>query len=330
MAAEWLYEAGIAEERAILTSHGQILSARICWGERVRTGLVAQAQLVRRHQGSRRGLVRLGDGHEALIDQLPREATEGARLMVRIVRAAIAEKGRTKLPVARPAPGELPRPAPTLREEIEASGAALRALPVTSPEFAEHGWDELVEQARSGEIAFAGGSIIISPTPAMTLIDVDGALPPLKLALCAAPAIADALHRLDIGGSVGIDFPTLAERKDRQLVDRTLADALIDWQGERTAMNGFGFVQLVSRLERPSLLARFARHPAAAAARILLRQAERTGGAGAILLTAHPRVLDAIDPAWEAELARRTGRPIRRQADAGLALGGGFAQAIAP
>lgn len=328
MSADWLHEAGIGEERAILVSGGRILSARVCWGETLRPGLVVEARLVKRHAGSRRGVVRFENGAEALINQLSREATEGVTLTVRVTRAAIAERGRTKLPVVRPASGEDPCPAPTLREELEASGASVKSVAITGRAFADNGWDELVEQATTGEVSFAGGAIIVSPTPAMTLIDVDGALPPLKLALAAVDEIADALHRLDIGGSVGIDFPTLHEKKDRQHVDKALGDALIDWQGERTAMNGFGFVHLVSRLERPSLVARCARYPAAAAARALLRQAERVSEPGALLLCAHPRVHDAILPEWEAELARRTGRTIRRKADPALALSGGFAQGV--
>lgn len=328
MSADWLHEAGIGEERAILVSGGRILSARVCWGEKVRPGLVAQARLVTRHAGSRRGVVRFDDGAEALVDQLPREATEGVSLTVRVTRAAIAERGRTKLPVVRPAPGEDPRPAPSLREELEAAGASVKSVAITGRAFAENGWDELAEQAVTGEIAFAGGSIIVSPTPAMTLIDIDGTLPPLKLALSAVDVIADALHRLDIGGSVGIDFPTLHEKKDRQHVDKALGDALIDWQGERTAMNGFGFVHLVSRLERASLVARYTLFPVAAAARALLRNAERVSEPGALLLTAHPRVLAAILPPWETELASRTGRTIRRKEDPALALSGGFAQGV--
>lgn len=328
MSADWLHEAGIGEERAILVSGGRILSARVCWGEKVRPGLVAQARLVTRHAGSRRGVVRFDDGAEAMVDQLPREATEGVSLTVRVTRAAIAERGRTKLPVVRPAPGEDPRPAPSLREELEATGASVKSVAITGRAFAENGWDELAEQAVTGEIAFAGGSIIVSPTPAMTLIDIDGTLPPLKLALSAVDVIADALHRLDIGGSVGIDFPTLHQKKDRQHVDKALGDALIDWQGERTAMNGFGFVHLVSRLERASLVARYTRFPVAAAARALLRNAERVSEPGALLLSAHPRVLAAILPAWETELASRTGRTIRRKEDPALALSGGFAQGV--
>lgn len=330
MPAEWLVENGIGETRAILVSQGDILSARIDWGEAVRPGLVSPAQLVSRAAGTRRGTVRLDNGAEALIEQLPREATEGARIIVRITRASIAEKGRTKLPVARPAPDAAVQAAPSLADDLAATGYRVRSLPITDDAFARHGWDDLIEQALSGEIAFSGGALLVSPTPAMTLIDIDGFGAPATLALAAAPAIASALTRLDIGGNVGIDFPTIAERKDRQAVDTALETALAqaDWRGERTAMNGYGFVQLVSRLERPSLVARFARHPAAASARALLRRAERVTQPGALLLVAHPRTLDAVTPEWEAELARRTGRVVRRQPDPALALSGGFAQAV--
>ncbi|MFM2370825.1 MAG: hypothetical protein RIS85_547, partial [Pseudomonadota bacterium] len=75
MPAEWLIEHGIAETRAILAHEGRILAARVDWAEPVRPGLVAQAQLIARPAGTRRGTVRLDSGHEALIEQLPRDAT---------------------------------------------------------------------------------------------------------------------------------------------------------------------------------------------------------------------------------------------------------------
>ena len=324
---EWLHEAGIGEDRAALVRDGQIIAVRIEWAEPLRTGLVAEAQLVAKAAGSKRGTVRFADGAEALVDSLPGNVTEGQKLTVRVTRAAIAERGRTKLAQTR-AVNESPRPAPSLLDELRASGYRLRNLPVTDRSLDAAGWNDVLDEALSGTIAFPGGSLTISPTPAMTLIDVDGTLPPRALALAAIPAIAAALGRLDIAGSVGIDFPTIEAKADRQAVDAALGDALADWRGERTAINGVGFVQLVSRLERPSLIARFARFPAAAAARMLLRRAERVDDPGVLLLTAHPRVRAAVRAEWEAELIRRTGRTIRWQEQPALALGAGFAQAV--
>ena len=328
MRGEWLYEDGIAEERAILVDGGTILAARIDWGEGLAPGLVADARLVAKRAGAKRGTARFGDGAEALVDALPPSANEGDRLRLRVTRSAIGERGRLKLAQARPAPGESPRPAPTLLEGLQAGGRPVHRVSPFGDDFARHGWDDLIEEALSGTAVFPGGSLTIVATPAMTLIDVDGEQGPRALALAAVPAIVASLGRLDLAGSIGIDFPSLADKRDRQAVDVALGQALAGWRGERTAMNGFGFVQLVSRLERPSLLARLSR-PAEAGARMLLRRAERVSAPGAIELVAHPAVRRAVRDEWSAELARRTGRALAWREDPGLALSAGSAQAVA-
>jgi hypothetical protein len=93
-------------------------------------------------------------------------------------------------------------------------------------------------------------------------------------------------------------------------------------------MNGFGFVQLVSRLERAPILGQVRGAPAASGARLLLRHAEHVPQPGPLLLTAHSDVLAAVRPAWLQELTRRAGREIRTKADDSLALLSGFAQAV--
>lgn len=315
----WYVEEGIGEHRAILLNGGEIAAARVEWPGTLAAGEVAQAVLVSRSAGSTRGTLRFPSGEEALADRLPGDAAEGRTLRVEITRAAIAESGRTKLAQARPT--DLPpRPAPTLAQRL--GGKVVRRFP-------DCGWDELLVEATEGEVAFSGGSLSVSPTPAMTLVDIDGTLAPRALALAAVPPLARTIRRFDLAGSIGIDFPTLSQKADRRAVDQALGQALAAWPHERTAMNGFGFVQLVARLEAPSLVARMARDPAGGAARHLLRRAEGVEAPGTLLLTAHPAVRAAVRPEWEAELARRTGRPVRWTTDVALALSAGFAQAVA-
>lgn len=328
----WLVEPGIGETRAVLLADGAIRAARLCWHEPWRAGAVTMARLDHRHPGSARGAVVLPDGTIAAIDGLPAGLAHGARLMVRITRAALAEAGRFKLAQCRPAPDAAEAPAPPLAEVLAQGAVPVEVLDRFSDRLDRAGWDDVIEQARSGLAAFAGGTLTISPTPAMTLVDVDGAPPLLPLALAAARAVPLALARLDVAGSVAIDFPGLDNKAARQEVDRALdlALATAGWQGERTAMNGFGLVQLVSRLERPSLLARFRFHRARAEALALLRRAERVTGPGALLVAANRAVLAAIEPAWWDDLARRSGRTVRRELRESLADHAGFAQAITP
>lgn len=313
--AEWLIETGIGENRAILVEGGEVVAARLDWPGKLAAGQVDDAILIARASGSRRGTARFANGEEALVDQLPPQASEGAPIRLKVLRAALAEAGRLKRAHARPT-NDAPCPAPP------PPGRVVKQLP---PGL----WEEVWTEAWHGTAEFPGGSLTITPTPAMTVVDIDGDLPPTALALAAVPALARAILQLDLAGSIAIDFPTLAEKADRQAVDLALAAALAGWPHERTAMNGFGMVQLVARLERASLLHRLASDRAGAAARLLLRRAERVSEPGArLLLAAHPSVRRAMEAGWEVELARRTGRTVCWQEDAGLALDSGFAQAL--
>ena len=320
--AEWLVEQGIGEERAILYDKGQAIAARIHWPGELTAGQVEDARLVFRPAGSKRGRAQFASGEEALADGLPHDAQEGAMMRLRVTRSRIAERGRVKLAQAKPVDEPL-KAAPSLMEALQAVGEAR-----TVRRFPDGEWEDIWSEAWSGRHEFAGGSLHFSATPAMVLVDIDGALPPRDLALAAVPALAASIRRFDLAGSIGIDFPTLQAKADRKAVDAALEEALADFPHERTAMNGFGFVQIVARLEGPSLLHRFATSRVGMAARMALRRAEMVEGPGLTLLTVHPALKAKFKPEWLAELERRTARTLRVETDPALAIEAATAQIV--
>lgn len=309
--AEWLHEAGIGETRAALVVGGAIVEARIELDRPgPRLGAIFPARLVEITVKGREGRVAF-DGGEAMLAALPPGITQGATLTVELVRESIPEAGRTKLPRVAPAEGPV-RDGPDLLARITASGFPVRTLHAHEPDLLEAaGWSEVLEEAMTGDIVFhgaVGGALRMSPTPAMTLFDVDG-YPPLEpLALAAAKAVAAAIVRLDIGGSIGIDFPTLTGKAARAAVDAAI-DARLPQPFDRTAMNGFGFVQIIRRRPRASLPELLRADPAAAEARALLRRIERTPPPVPANHQISPRVLAVLraHPDWTTALAKRTG-----------------------
>ena len=315
--AEWLYEAGIGEARAALVEQGRIIEAAI---ERdsngPRVGTIAEGRLVEIITSRLQGRVTLGDGSDVLLEGIPPGLSEGRTLFVRVVREAIPELGRNKLPKAIAALDEAaPQPGPDLLARITASGQPVRQCHAHEPDMLEAaGWSELLEEAKTGEIAFQGGVLRLSITPAMTLFDVDGSLQPAALSVAAASAVGAAILRHGIGGSIGIDFPTMPDKAARKAAGDAL-DAALPLPFERTAINGFGFMQIVRRRVRASLPEIMREDPVGAALRATLRRFEREASPGGQRLSLPPTVRARLSarPDWMAELERRTGRSIERE-----------------
>jgi len=327
--AEALVERGIGETRAVVLDGGALVEAHVDRDDgRWRAGDVRRVRLRTILVPGVRGIVEAG-GVEALLTPLPRALTEGAALYIEVVREALPEAGRPRLAKV-VATDATPSSGPTLVERLAARGLAMRDAARTGDPLEDAGWSETCEAALSGHVSFAGGLLTISPTPAMTVIDVDGDLPPAALALAAADAVAAAIRRFDLTGSIGVDFPTVANRAVRTVIGARL-DTALPPPFERTAVNGFGFVQIVRPRARASLLETLRADPAATVALALLRRAERDGH-GAADLVAPPRVADwlRVRPELLSELGRRRGGAIGLRSDPALAMSAAYVAAPAP
>lgn len=312
---DWLVERGIGESRAARIVGGEIVEARIFLDGVARAGSRRLARL----KAIGPPAIAEADGQEYLLPKGATGITEGAELVIEVTREAIPGAEPWKRPLAivtSESPG-----APALID------AEPLAFPAPSDRLGSAGWWDLLEEARSGVVRFAGGELRISPTPAMTLVDVDGYLPAYELALAGAAAAARALLRHDIGGSIGIDLPTVGGKAQRHAIGEAV-DAILPQPFERTAVNGFGFVQIVRPRRRPSLV-ELAQDRAGFEARSLLRRAAFEP-AGAKRIVAHPAVVKLLDSRseWTAELSRQVGGAVELRADASLPMSGGYAEPL--
>jgi hypothetical protein len=295
--AEWLYEAGIGECRAALIEDGIIIEAQVELPG-LRAGTVAEARLTSILVAGRRGIATLVDGSEVLIEPLPK-ITEGAAIRVEITREAIPEPDALKRAKGRITDAEL-CDGPNLATRI-GPHHALRLHDADLLEAA--GWSECLEDAARGIIAYRGGTLRISLTPAMTLIDIDG-----DDAIAGAHAAGLAIRRFGLAGSIGIDLPTVAGKTERQAIAAAF-DAALPQPYERTALNGFGFLQVIRPRIRSSLCETMQQDSIGASARALIRSVQRSGTIGSTEIRAPAPVILAIEcnPGWTETLSRQLG-----------------------
>ncbi|MEP7316790.1 MAG: ribonuclease [Sphingomicrobium sp.] len=306
---EYWVERGIGETRHVMVDKGEIVEARIEIDGNVPAGSILQARLIR----TGRHAIARANGVEYLLNGGASGKTEGAMTSIIVTREAIGTEP-WKRPLARLASDLAVEPSTETVQEL--------LFPAPHDRLAEAGWEDLVDEARSGLIAFPGGGLRISVTPAMTLIDVDGTLPVSELAMAGAIASARTIRRHGIAGSIGIDLPTVPGKAARVAIDEAI-DAELVKPFERTATNGFGFVQII-RPRRHASLFELALDRSPFEARALLRRASRMSGA--VTLSANPAVVAAIRPDWVAALERQIGGTVTLRADPSLAKASGHAQ----
>lgn len=334
-----LWDAGPGEIRAGLVDDGILTEFRIIRQRRQKALYAAGEHYTARitsNLGSGKALVTLGGDVEALLENAPK-LPEGALLAVEMTRSPLPEPGRWKLAQVKPAPEVSPQSEPswhfidepcvlflcrivTRIDRIACPNAIIAGdvrrncpelgVPVTidAARIDDADFDSLIEAAVAAEFPIEGGMLSVERTRAMTMIDIDGSGDPLSLNLAAAREIPRLLRLLDIGGQVGIDFLSLPDRKARLAVDAALADAcVLLGPHERTAINGFGFAQIVRPRLRPSIPEILCgitpgRLSIESCALALLRAASRSIGHHKRQLVATPAIIDLIK-SWPEEIA---------------------------
>lgn len=313
--AEWWVERGIGEIRAVRVAAGRIVEARILLDGVIPAGSVVDA-LLRCRANDRFAVAVTADGTEILLPARP-AATDGASVRVEITREVIPGGEAWKRPLGRVS-DQPPR--------IETPSGTPLPFPTPGPDLLEDaGWSDLLAEAATGEVYFSGGSLRVSPTPAMTLLDVDGTLDRAELMSIGAAEAARAILRHGIGGSIGIDLPTGGGAAARAATAAAIDAVLAGTPFERTAVNGFGFVQIV-RPRRHASTFELAADRATFEARALLRRAARAKGAQR--LVASPAVAGVLERQrdWLAAIARQVGGGVTLRADPGLAISGAYAE----
>ena len=303
---EWLVERGIGETRTALFEGEELLQARVLLDGVVPAGAMIDARL----QSTGRNAIAVAAGQEYLLPKGSQRETQGAAVRIEVTREPLGGLEPWKRPLARLLDHESgPDPIP--------DGRTVAGFPAGA-------WEELMEEARSGTIAFVGGELRIAVTSAMTLIDIDGYLPAADLCIAGAKAAVRAIRRHAISGSIGIDFPGGTD-KAAKFAASAVIDAGLPKPFERTAINGFGLMQIV-RPRRHASTFELALDRPAFEARALLRHAGAE--VGAIRLVAHPAVVAVLDgqSGWVDRLSRAVGGNVTLRSDARLAMSAGHAE----
>jgi len=244
---------------------------------------------------------------------------EGMRVTFEVTREAIAEPGRVKpAEIALRDSGVLP----SLQKDA-LWDARLMAFeqPVISASIAD-GFDI----ALSGQSQL--GSVIISfqRTKAGLVFDVDGIGSAFDINQVAAAEIARLLRLYQVGAMVMIDIVSMEAKAQRtQIAEIFDAAARSDARPfERTAINGYGMMQVVRARPRPSVLdhlfgTRIAALSDQTQAYWLLRAVAQSSGFGARTVTARPGVAALLESqkwaGWRAQAMRAAGADMLVVAD---------------
>ena len=303
----------------MLLEDGEPVSLHIGRTGKAALGSVHEARILSNHAGG--AFVALGGGEEALLSPAPK-LPEGASVRVDIIREAMAAPGEIKLAVARVTDAAVSTL--TDAQTWDARVAALAATPVASDSLDDH-----FDIAFAGRSEIAGGTVWFERTKAGLVFDVDGTVDASAVNLAAAREVARLLRLFSVGGSAIIDFISTDNKAARLAIGVVFdqAAAADPRPFERTAVNGYGLMQVVRAKRQPSILdTLFGARRVSASDETqllqLLRDTARSTGFGARRIVTRPALATQLgSPGWQPlvqETARIIGAPLEIVAEAGI------------
>ena len=304
------------ERRAARVENGNIVEIYI---QRDALWALGETGTGRIDRKTRSGAYVIADDNSELLLRSKISDPEGTRVTFEVTREAIAEPGRIKpAEIALRDSGVLP----SLPKDV-LWDARLMAFeqPVISASIAE-GFDI----ALSGQSQL--GSVIISfqRTKAGLVFDVDGIGSAFDINQVAATEVARLLRLYQVGAMVMIDFVSMEVKAQRtQIAEIFDTASRSDARPfERTAINGYGMMQVVRARPRPSVLdhlfgTRIAALSDETRAYWLLRAVAQSSGFGARTVTARPDVATLLESqkwaGWRTQAMRAAGADMRVVAD---------------
>ena len=304
------------ERRAALVENGNIVEIHIQRDALWALGETGTGRIDRKTPSG--AYVVTDSGHEFLLRSKIGDP-EGARVTFEVTREAIAEPGRIK-------PAEIALrdsgcAQPSQKDALWDVRLTAFAQPVISASIAD-GFDI----ALSGQSQL--GSVIISfqRTKAGLVFDVDGMGSAFDINQVAAAEIARLLRLYQVGAMVMIDFVSMEAKTQRtQIAEIFDTASMSDGRPfERTAINGYGLMQVVRARPRPSVLdhlfgTRVAALSDETQAYWLLRAVAQSSGFGARTVTARPDVAALLESqkwaGWRTQAMRAAGADMLVVAD---------------
>jgi len=296
------------ERRAAFVEHGNIVEIHI---QRDALWALGEYGAGRVDRKTPSGAYVIADDNIELLLRSKMGAPEGARIMFEVTREAIAEPGRHKPPEILLREGV--REAPIDKDALWDARMASLGQSVINASIAE-GFDVAIAgQSHVGDV-----TISFQRTKAGLVFDIDGIGDAFAINMVAATEIARLLRLYQVGAMVLIDFVSMESKTQRtQVAEAFDVASLADPRPfERTAINGYGMMQVVRARPRPSILdhlfgTRIAALSDETQAYWLLRAVAESRGFGVRSVTARPEVATLLQSdrwsAWRAAAVRLAG-----------------------